>query len=449
MTKESEIPRPICATRSGPIRGTIALPGDKSISHRSLLFGLLANGRTEITGLLEGDDVLATAKVASALGARVERLGSGHWIVDGAGVGSLLDPEQTLDFGNSGTGVRLAMGVIAGHPISARLVGDASLSRRPMGRVLRPLEMMGARITDGGQEDRLPLTLLGSASPIPIEYKLPVPSAQVKSAILLAGLNSPGETTIIETELTRDHTERMLASFGADVTIVDNDDGSRRITLAGQPKLKGCNVDVPGDPSSAAFAIVAALVIPGSEVRIERALMNPSRIGLIKTLIEMGGDITILNERESGGELMADLVVRSSVLNGVVVPAERAPSMIDEYPVLAVAAAYAIGDTTMNGLGELRVKESDRLSAVAIGLEVNGVAHTEGVDTLTVSGTGAVKGGGTVETHLDHRIAMAFLILGMNSERPVAVDDGDIIATSYPAFVDDFKRLGAGIEPKK
>lgn len=422
--------------------GRVSLPGDKSMSHRALLFGLLARGETTTTNLLEGEDVLATARVVEALGGKVEHREPGVWSVWGAGLGSLLSPQKPLDFGNAGTGVRLAMGVIAGHGVSAQLKGDASLSSRPMGRVLQPLTMMGARI-DPADADRLPLTLMGAANPVPIEYELPVPSAQVKSAVLLAGLNSPGVTTVIEPVPTRDHTERMLKAFGAELSIEES--GARRvIRLKGRPTLSGQAIDIPGDPSSAAFAIVAALIVEGSDVTIENVMLNPTRTGLVKTLQEMGGSIEIENEREAGGELVGDLRVRSSRLTGVAVPASRAPSMIDEYPVLAVAAAFADGTTRMDGLEELRVKESDRLAAVVNGLNANGVANRSGADWLEVDGDpDGDFGGGTVSTHLDHRIAMAFLVFGLAAAKPIGVDDAAMIATSFPSFIDDFTALGA------
>lgn len=439
----------LAAGRSNPLSGTVRLPGDKSISHRALLFGALAEGRTTIGGLLEGHDVIATADAMRALGAHVVRGADGTWTVDGVGVGALLEPAEPLDFGNSGTGVRLVLGLVAGHGITVRFDGDASLRKRPMGRVLTPLRQMGARVLDSnGDGDRLPLTLQGTQNPIPIEYRLPVPSAQVKSAVLLAGLNSPGTTTVIEPEATRDHTERMLAHFGAELAITRDADGARRIALTGRPRLKGQAVRVPGDPSSAAFPLVAALIVPGSAVTIEGVMVNPSRAGLITTLKEMGARITLANEREDGGEPVADLIVEAGQLTGVEVPPERAPSMIDEYPALAVAAAYATGTTVMRGLSELKVKESDRLAAVAAGLAANGVdVRIEGDDLIVEGGAGKVAGGGTVETHLDHRIAMSFLVMGMAAEAPVTVDDGTMIATSFPDFVPLMTELGADIGP--
>jgi 3-phosphoshikimate 1-carboxyvinyltransferase len=443
--------RRLSARRSGALRGHVKLPGDKSISHRALLFGALAEGRTTISGLLEGHDVIATADAMRALGARVERhvdsAGDATWSVDGVGVGALLEPAGAIDFGNSGTGARLVLGVVAGHGITARFDGDASLRKRPMGRVLGPLEEMGARVLDSN-DGRLPLTLRGTQNPIPIEYRLPVPSAQVKSAVLLAGLNSPGVTAVIEPEATRDHTERMLVHFGAHLDISEDADGARRVALTGRPRLTGQTVMVPGDPSSAAFPLVAGLIIPGSAVTIEGVMVNPSRAGLITTLKEMGAKIMLTNTREDGGEPVADLVVEAGPLTGVEVPPERAPSMIDEYPVLAVAAAFATGTTVMRGLAELKVKESDRLAAVAAGLQVNGVAvRVDGDDLIVEGGAGKVRGGGTVETHMDHRIAMAFLVMGHATETPVFIDDSTMIATSFPDFVPLMKGLGADIGP--
>ena len=436
-------PVAMTASPSGPLKGCVRVPGDKSISHRSLIFGLLAVGRTTVTGLLEGEDVLRTADAARALGATVTRLAPGEWEVHGVGVGGLMQPETTLDFGNAGTGSRLMMGVVAGHPISARFDGDASLRKRPMGRILDPLGLVGARAVDAAEGKRLPLTLEGARQPVPVAYETPVASAQVKSAVLFAALNAPGESVVIEHEATRDHTEKLLAFFGADIRVEPHGAHGRKITLAGRPDLKPQHIVVPADPSSAAFPIVAALIVPGSEIVVEGVMMNPLRIGLITTLIEMGADITESNRRIEGGEDVADLTVRHSRLTGVSVPPERAPAMIDEYPVLSVAAAFANGETRMNGLAELRVKESDRLQAVADGLAVNGIAHRiEGDDLIVTGGAGRATGGGTVATHMDHRIAMSFLCLGLASDQPVTVDDMSFIATSFPQFVPLMRDLG-------
>lgn len=431
---------PLATVKAPPLTGRTRVPGDKSISHRALIFGALSTGTTRIKGLLEAEDVLNTAKAVTALGAPATKSGD-TWVVTGRGVGGLREPNAPIDFGNSGTGSRLMMGVIAGHDITVRMTGDASLSRRPMSRVLVPLRQMGLQVLDAGRET-LPLTLRGTSSLVPIEYVLPVASAQVKSAVLIAGLAAPGETTVVEKEKTRDHTERMLRYFGADVRSEERD-GLTRITVRGDAELQGRDVTVPGDPSSAAFLAAAALIVPGSEVTIEGVLVNPTRTGLYVTLQEMGGDVTFLNEREEGGEPIADICVRFSRLKGVRVPPERAPSMIDEYPVLAAVAAYADGETRMEGLAELKVKESDRLSATAVGLAANGVeARAEG-DCLIVRGAAAVKGGGTVTTHLDHRIAMAFLTLGLASDNPVTVDDTTMIATSFPEYRSLMEQLGA------
>ena len=433
-------PQPLTATRpNGPLTGRVRVPGDKSISHRALMFGALSTGRTTIKGLLEAEDVLNTAKAVTALGAAATKSGD-VWTVLGRGVGGLKQPDGPLDFGNSGTGTRLMMGVVAGHDMTVTMTGDASLSRRPMGRVLKPLRQMGL-VT---QEDRdtLPLTVRGTSNLIPIEYALPVPSAQVKSAILIAGLMAAGATTVIEKEPTRDHTERMLRYFGARVE-TEQLNGLSRVTVHGDAELEGRDVAVPGDPSSAAFLICAALLVPGSDVTVEGVLVNETRTGLYTTLVEMGADITFENERDEGGEPVADIRARYSELRGVHVPAGRAPSMIDEYPVLAAIAGFAKGETRMDGLAELKVKESDRLAATAAGLASNGVRATVDGDTLIVHGTGQVQGGGTVATHLDHRIAMAFLTLGLASTSPVSVDDTNMIATSFPEFRSLMQRLGA------
>jgi 3-phosphoshikimate 1-carboxyvinyltransferase len=435
-------PAPLTARRNGRLNGRVRVPGDKSISHRALILGALAVGETRVTGLLEGDDVLNTAEVLRALGARVERSGAEQWIVTGVGVGGFAEPATVLDFGNSGTGCRLVLGAVAGCPVTATFDGDASLRKRPMRRVLDPLERIGARAlssTDG----RLPLTLAGAREPIPIVFEPPVPSAQVKSAALIAGLSAPGETIVIEREATRDHTEKMLTHFGADVRVEPHGTQGRRITLVGQPELAPRPIMVPADPSSAAFPLVAALVTPGSDVILDGVMMNPLRAGLIATLGEMGASIERLDRRNEGGEEIADLRARACVLRGVEVPASRAPSMIDEYPVLAVAAAFAEGTTVMRGLKELRVKESDRLAATAALLRANGVAVDVEGDDLIVYGKGHVPGGGLVATHMDHRIAMAALVMGLASKRPVKIDDGSFIATSFPGFVELMRGLGA------
>jgi 3-phosphoshikimate 1-carboxyvinyltransferase len=422
------------------------VPGDKSISHRSLMFGGLASGETRITGLLEGEDVINTGRAMAAMGATIARKGD-EWIVQGTGNGCLLEPQAPLDFGNAGTGCRLTMGLAGVYAMRSTFIGDASLTKRPMGRVLDPLRQMGVQV-ESQPGDRLPVTLTGPRTAAPITYRLPMASAQVKSAVLLAGLNTPGITTVIEPVATRDHTEKMLTGFGAKLDVTIDTDGARRISIEGQGDLRGQIIAVPGDPSSAAFPLVAALIVPGSDIIIENVLMNDTRTGLITTLIEMGGDITLINRRNAGGEDVADLHVKASELTGVEVPAARAPSMIDEYPALAVAASFAKGETRMTGLDELRVKESDRLAAVARGLEANGVDCTEGHDWLTVRGRpdGKGIGGGTVATHLDHRIAMSFLVMGLAAENPVTVDDATMIATSFPEFMGLMAALGAVIE---
>lgn len=410
------------------------------------MFGAIATGRTRINGLLEAEDVVNTAKAVTALGAKAVRTeddGRAVWEVTGRGVGGLSAPAGPLDFGNSGTGTRLMMGVIAGHPISVEMIGDASLSRRPMSRVLDPLRQMGLEV-QAGNDDKLPLTIRGSANLVPMVYELPVPSAQVKSAILIAGLHAAGETTVVEKEATRDHTERMLRFFGAELTAKEVD-GKTHITVKGDAELAGRDVTVPADPSSAAFLIAAAAIVPGSDVTVEGVLVNPTRTGFYETLREMGANVSFENMREDGGEPIAEIRVRFARLKGVVVPPERAPSMIDEYPVLACVAAFAEGETRMQGLAELKVKESDRLAATADGLIANGVEAVVEGDTLTVKGCpgGIVPGGGTVATHLDHRIAMAFLTMGLASAAPVRVDDARMIATSFPEFTDLMGRLGA------
>jgi len=435
----------VAARRSGPLKGRLRAPGDKSISHRALIIGALAVGRTMISGLLEGEDVINTARAMRAFGARVERCGEEKWQVDGVGVGGFAAPSAPLDFGNSGTGCRLVMGAAGGCPITATFDGDASLRRRPMKRILEPILRMGARVIAADEGDHLPITLAGARDPIPIVYRTPVPSAQVKSAVLLAGLAAPGATTVIEAEATRDHTERMLAHFGAELTIAPDGAEGRRITLTGQPELVPAPIAVPADPSSAAFPLVAALIVPGSDLILTDMLINPLRTGLLTTLAAMGASVDILERRVEGGEELADLRVRSSALHGIDVPAARAPSMIDEYPILAVAAAFAEGITTMRGLKELRVKESDRLAATAAMLRVNGVAVEIVGDDLIVHGRGRVEGGGLVVTHMDHRIAMAALTMGLASEKPVAVDDASFIATSFPGFVETMRGLGGDL----
>jgi 3-phosphoshikimate 1-carboxyvinyltransferase len=436
---------PLAARRAGPLRGRARVPGDKSISHRALIFGALAVGETRISGLLEGDDVLNTGNAMRALGATVERTREGAWRVQGVGVGGFRAPAEVLDFGNSGTGCRLVMGAVAGCPITAVFDGDASLRRRPMQRILDPIALMGARAVNAADGGRLPITLAGARDPVPILYRTPVPSAQIKSAVLLAGLNCPGETTVIETEASRDHTERLLVHFGAKIAVAPEGPHGRRITLTGEPELHPAPVVVPADPSSAAFPMVAALVMPGSDLVVTEVMTNPLRTGLITTLHEMGARIETLEVRGDAGEAMADFRIQASALHGVDVPAARAPSMIDEYPILAVAAAFAHGTTIMRGLKELRVKESDRLAAVAEGLRANGVAVEIDGDDLIVHGSGTVAGGGLVTTHMDHRIAMSFLVMGLASTQPVAVDDGSFIATSFPGFVPMLRGLGADL----
>ncbi len=444
MSQHSAAAHPLMSRKSGSLQGTISVPGDKSISHRALIFGALAEGRTEITGLLESDDILCTAHALQNLGAHIEKA-DGVWTVIGRGLGGLTSPAAALDFGNSGTGARLMMGVVAGHPVRAVFTGDASLRKRPMGRVLDPLKSMGLEIEEAGR-NTLPLTLLGTTELVPIAYRLPVPSAQVKSAVLLAGLFAAGETSVIEGEKTRDHTEKMLGYFGAGVSSQPGKDGGLRITLEGRKDFKGKPVAVPGDPSSAAFLAAAALLCPGSNILIKDLLINPTRTGFYETLSEMGADISFENERELNGERVADLRAKASTLRGVHVPAERAPSMIDEYPILAALAAFAEGETVMDGLAELRVKESDRLAAMVAGLTACGAVAESRGDTLAVSGLPKVRGGATIATHMDHRIAMSFLVLGLAAEEPVTVDDGAMIATSFPEFRDLMQKVGAVIE---
>jgi 3-phosphoshikimate 1-carboxyvinyltransferase len=435
---------PLTARRSGPLKGRVRVPGDKSISHRALILGALTVGETAISGLLEGEDVLNTGKAVRALGAGVERIGVGAWRLHGVGVAGFAAPAAPLDFGNSGTGCRLMLGAVAGCPITASFDGDASLRKRPMRRVLEPLERIGAH-TLAANDGRLPLTLAGARDPIPIVYEPPVASAQLKSAVLLAGLAAPGETVVIEAGATRDHTEKMLTHFGADVRVEPHGAHGRRITLAGQPELVPRPIVVPADPSSAAFPLVAAAITPGSDVLLEGVMLNPLRAGLIDTLADMGAAIERLNARIEGGEEVADLRVRGSALHGVEVPAARAPAMIDEYPILAVAASFAEGTTTMRGLKELRVKESDRLVGTADMLRANGVTVAIDRDDLFVEGRGRAPGGGLVATHMDHRLAMSALVMGLASEQPVRIDDGAFIATSFPDFVALMRGLGADI----
>ncbi|MBN9048856.1 MAG: 3-phosphoshikimate 1-carboxyvinyltransferase [Rhizobiales bacterium] len=436
--------QPLAARRSGALTGRLRAPGDKSISHRALILGAMAVGETRIAGLLEGEDVLNTGKAMRALGAQVERGDDGVWRVRGVGVGGFAQPQAPLDFGNSGTGCRLVIGAVAGCPVEATFDGDASLRKRPMQRVLDPLTRIGARVVSVDEGGRLPLVLRGATDPLPIEYEPPVASAQLKSAVLLAGLAAPGKTIVIEAEATRDHTERMLRQFGAEIKSTHHGDHGRRIVLTGQPELSPAEVVVPSDPSSAAFAMVGALVTPGSDIVLENVMMNPLRTGLFTTLKEMGAAIETVTSRNEGEEI-ADLRVTFSALKGVDVPATRAPSMIDEYIVLAVAAAFAEGETRMRGLQELRVKESDRLAATADMLRVNGVDVEIDKDDLIVRSKGRAPGGGLVATHMDHRLAMAALMMGLASEQPVQVDDTSFIATSFPGFVETMRALGADL----
>ncbi len=441
----------LTAHPSEALQGSLTVPGDKSISHRALMLGGLAVGETSVSGLLEGEDVLATAAAMRALGAEIQREvgpdGKIRWRLWGRGIGGLREPDQVIDLGNSGTGARLLVGLLASHPLTAVITGDASLRRRPMARVIEPLTASGAQFftRSGG---RLPLTVVGTDEPRALSYRLPVPSAQVKSAVLLAGLAARGTTEVFEPEACRDHSERMLGHFGATITLDPLAGGGRRIALEGQPELQGQALSVPGDPSSAAFPLVAALLVPGSEVVLPGVGLNPTRNGLFVTLEEMGADIAYENRRDEGGEPVADIRVKASALTGVEIPAARAPTMIDEYPVLAVAAACATGRTVMQGLAELRVKESDRLTLVAKGLAATGVSVEEGTDSLVVTGCGGnarPRGGATIASALDHRIAMAFLVLGLAAERPVTVDDASPIATSFPGFAAMMKALGADL----
>ncbi len=437
--------RPLTARRSGPLGGEAQAPSDKSISHRALIFGAMALGETRIEALLEGEDVLATAAALRALGARIERLGPGSWTVSGVGVGGFLEAEDVIDCGNSGTGARLLMGAAATTPITTFFTGDASLRKRPMKRVLDPLALFGAR-AEARSRGRLPLALIGAADPVPVEYALPVASAQVKSAVLLAGLNAPGETRVIEPTPTRDHTERMLEGFGAEVAGEPRPEGGRLIRLAGRPELRAQTVTVARDPSSAAFAIAAAALVEGSEIVAPGVGLNPTRSGFYATLQDMGADLAIENERVEGGERVADLRVRRSELKGVAVPPERAPRMIDEYPILSVCAAFASGETVMRGAEELRVKETDRIAAMVKGLRDCGVDVEELPDGMVVKGRGpgGVPGGATIAAELDHRIAMSFAVLGLAAREPVEIDDARPIATSFPNFVELMRGLGAG-----
>jgi 3-phosphoshikimate 1-carboxyvinyltransferase len=443
----TDAPQPLTARRGGPLTGRIRVPGDKSISHRALILGALTVGETSIAGLLEGEDVHRTADAMRALGAQVARGEDGTWRVRGVGVGGFTSPRTRLDFGNSGTGCRLALGAIAGSPITATLDGDASLRSRPMKRVLDPLEKMGARTREVADGGRLPITIKGSSELYPIEYEPPVPSAQLKSAVLLAGLSAPGATTVLEAQATRDHTERMLRHFGAKISVkhIGTNDVGRRIILHGQPELEPVQVLVPADPSSAAFPLVAALLVPGSEIVLEAVMTNPLRTGLLTTLKEMGASIETASVSSDGGEEVAELRVKAGTLKGVEVPPERAPAMIDEYPILAVAAAFAEGQTIMRGLSELRVKESDRLMATAEMLRINGVDVQIENDDLVVNGKGRAAGGGQVTTHMDHRIAMSALVMGLGSEQPVGVDDASFIATSFPGFAELMRSAGADL----
>jgi len=439
-------PIPMTSAASAPLKGVAEVPGDKSISHRSLILGAMAVGQTKITGLLEGEDVIDTAKAMRAFGAEVTQHDPGEWSVWGVGTGGFGEPEQVIDCGNSGTGVRLIMGAMATSPITATFTGDASLNKRPMARVTDPLSLFGTR-SHGRSGGRLPMTIVGAADPVPVRYRVPVPSAQVKSAVLLAGLNAPGQTVVIEPEATRDHTERMLAGFGAEIGVETTDEG-RVITLTGRPELKPQSIAVPRDPSSAAFPVCAALIVPGSDVLVPGIGLNPTRAGLFTTLREMGADLTYENEREEGGEPVADLRARFSPdMQGIEVPPERAASMIDEYPILSVVAANATGTTMMLGVRELRVKESDRIDAMATGLRDCGIEVDEGEDwwSVTGEGPGSVEGGATCASHLDHRIAMSFLVLGMAAQKAVGVDDGSPIATSFPVFEPLMSSLGAQI----
>ena len=439
-------PIPMTSRKSSALSGEAVIPGDKSVSHRSLILGALAIGETKISGLLEGDDVLDTAKAMSAFGAEVIQHGGGEWSVHGVGVGGFKEPEDVINCGNAGTGVRLIMGAMATQNITATFTGDASLRSRPMGRITDPLELFGAR-SYGRKGGMLPLTIVGAKAPVPIRYVSPHASAQIKSAVLLAGLNTNGDTILFEREKTRDHSERMLAGFGAKIETKESRDGFE-VCLQGQPELTAQTIAVPRDPSSSAFPVCAALIVEGSEITVPNIGLNPTRNGLFTTLIEMGADITFENERLEGGEPVADLRVKASSLTGIEVPPERAPSMIDEYPILSVVASFAKGKTVMRGIKELRVKECDRIDAMARGLEAMGVTIEEGEDFLIVHGqAGSVEGGGTAKTFIDHRIAMSFMIMGLATDKPVHIDDGAAIATSFPIFEPLMSALGANIGP--
>ncbi|WP_299757842.1 3-phosphoshikimate 1-carboxyvinyltransferase [uncultured Boseongicola sp.] len=441
------IPEPLRSHKASPLKGEARVPGDKSISHRSLILGAMAVGETRITGLLDGEDVLRTADAMRAFGAEVIEHAPGKWTVHGVGVGGFREPQDVVDCGNAGTGVRLIIGAMATTPITATFTGDASLRSRPMRRVTDPMALFGTR-SYGRTGGRLPMTVVGAANPTPVRYKTPMPSAQVKSAVLLAGLNAPGETVVIEAEATRDHSERMLRGFGANIRVEDTLEG-RVITLKGHPELQPQTIDVPRDPSSAAFPVCAALIVEGSNVLVPNIGLNPTRAGLFETLRDMGADLTYENLREEGGEPVADLRARfSPEMTGIDVPRERAASMIDEYPILSVVAAFATGITSMHGVKELRVKESDRIDAMAKGLRANGVKVDEGEDWWDVIGLGpnGVPGGATVEARLDHRIAMSFLCLGMATTKPVTVDDAAPVRTSFPVFEPLMTTLGASFE---
>ncbi len=434
--------QPLTASPSARLSGRIRVPGDKSISHRALILGALATGTTRIAGLLEAEDIEATANAVAALGAEVGR-SNGVVTVRGQGVGGLRPPSSPLDFGNSGTGTRLMLGVVAGHDMQVEFTGDASLRRRPMGRVLAPLAAMGLQTEADTDHATLPLVVRGTGDLLPIVYDLPVPSAQVKSAVLLAGLHAPGRTTVVEPLMARDHTERMLDFFGAEVVREDHGEGARAVTICGDAELRGASITVPGDPSSAAFMIAAALIAPRSDIVVEGVLLNPTRSGFIETVLEMGANIEILDRRDEGGGPVGDLRVRASALEGVRVPRHRAPTMIDEYPILACVAAFAEGETAMEGLAELKVKESDRLAATEAGLAACGVSVRVQGDDLFVEGKGEVRGGARIATRMDHRIAMAFLTLGLGARTPVSVDDVSMIRTSFPDFVPLMSKLGA------